>query len=419
MKVKITSKNVINSIKATLLILLAVIVIVIYADALVKYMEYEIQWRFAALFVLAACCIALTVMEIVSAYIVRQFVAKMIFFGFESATLFVISILTGNSFLSTLYCIVLTECYMTVDKFSHRAILFGSSCAIFSVSFVVGWVIINRGASLANSIVEVISGVLFGLLVIGIDFIVVQFIMTFYRTNRELSAALKEADESRARLEEARDELARTAVYEERNRIAKDIHDNAGHSMTTVIMQTEAARLLIDNDPEEAKNRIISANIQARNALEQMRESVHLLAGRPETRSLREEIEVIISQTIDGTEVKARYDLDDVQTDEEHYRAVCNALKECLANGIRHGKATAFYIELKEVGGRVRLFVSDNGFGVSGKIVEGFGLGGMRRKIEALGGSCVFSSDEGEGFETRIELPLKKDKAVKSATEEK
>ena len=180
--------------------------------------------------------------------------------------------------------------------------------------------------------------------------------------------------------------------------------------MTTVIMQTEAAKLLIDDNPAEAKNRIISANIQARNALEQMRQSVHLLAGREQTRSLKEEVQEIIAQTIDGTDIKARYDMCEVQTDPDSFRFICNAVKELLANGIRHGGATAFYIELKQVFGEIQLIISDNGSGVSGEIEEGFGLKGMREKAEALGGKCMYTSEQGEGFEADITLPLKEKK---------
>jgi signal transduction histidine kinase len=221
---------------------------------------------------------------------------------------------------------------------------------------------------------------------------------------------LEEAEQSRDELSEAYHKLAETTVYEERNRIAKDIHDNAGHSMTTVIMQTEAAKLLIDTNPEEAKNSIISANIQARNALEQMRESVHLLAGRKGERSLREELEEIIGQTMDGTNLKVRYDLDDVNLSEEKDRFLCNSLKESLANGIRHGKATAFYVEMKKAEDSVVVLISDNGSGFDGEIQAGFGLRMMREKTETFGGTLEITSESGEGCEVKITLPLKDSK---------
>lgn len=405
MKAKFNVDKILDYIKAALVVLLVIIEIVACVQAAGNYMQMRMPWRITIIVSLVFCCVALVILESISMYTVKRFSVKMVFFGFECAMLLAISMMTGNALLATLYCIVLTECYMTVDEFKDKVILFGVSCFLFFVSFIVGWVFVHPNASMFDSIVEIFSGVFFGLIAMLIDFIVVQFLVTFYRKNAELSQALKEADESRAELKEAYEQLARTRVYEERNRIAKDIHDNAGHSMTAVIMQTEAAKLLVDTDPAEAKNRIISANIQAKNALEQMRDSVHLLAGRGTGRSLKEELEEIILQTFDGTDVKARYDIDDVQPESDMYRFLCNTVKECLANGIRHGKATAFYIELKRSFGQLTLFVSDNGSGCGGTVKEGFGLKGIREKTERMGGTCRFDSEDGEGFETEIILP--------------
>ena len=404
-KSKFNPQNIIAYIKITLIALLAAIEIFVCAQAYTALKE-----RLPDYISLVVCCAALTAVEAVNLFAIKNFAAKMVFFGLDSALLLAVCILTGDSVLSALYCIVLTGCYISVEKFRDRTVLFGFSCGMYTISFVAGWVIRNVGQSLYNSIVLILSGVLFGLLFMAVDYVVVQFLIKFYRTNAELRKALREADESKAQLEEAYDQLTRTRVYEERNRIAKDIHDNAGHSMTTVIMQTEAAKLLIDDNPAEAKNRIISANIQARNALEQMRQSVHLLAGRAQTRSLKEEVEEIIAQTIDGTDIKARYDMGEVQTDADSCRFICNAVKELLANGIRHGGATAFYIELKQGFNEIQLIISDNGSGTDGEITEGFGLKGIREKAEALGGKCVFTSEQGEGFEADITLPNKEKK---------
>ena len=400
---RINFKNPVFYIKIALVVLLVIIEIIVCAQA---FSAISISKQLGTFITVVACCAALAAMEAVSAFAVKNFAVKMVFYGIDCALLLTICLLTGFSLLSTLYCIMLTECYMTVEKFKDKFILFGVGCVLFTVSFTIGWVIMNVGASLYDSIVNIASGILFGLLIMFVDFVIVQFIIKFNKTNKELTASLKAEEESRARLEEAYNQLTQTKVYEERNRIAKDIHDNAGHSMTTVIMQTEAAKLLIDTDPAEAKNRIISANIQARNALEQMRESVHLLAGREQTQTLKGEIGEIIAQTVDGTDIKARFDLDDLEVSPEIHRFICNSLKELLSNGIRHGKATAFYIELKENGGQLRLLISDNGAGISGQVKEGFGLKGIRTKVEELGGSAVFKGEEGEGFESEICVPL-------------
>lgn len=398
LKIDITTRKIFEYIKITLIALLAVVEIIICADSYWKVVPHYCFW------IAFALCLVLLILESLNAFVFKNFAAKMTFYGIDSAIILTICLLTGNSLMSAIYCIVLTQCYISVEKFRDKTIIFGVSCGIFVISFIAGGILSNP----SSDGLDLVSGVLFGLLGIVLDYLITLFLLKFYRTNLELREALKEADESRARLEEANEQLTQTKIFEERNRIAKDIHDTAGHSMTTVIMQTEAAKLLIDDNPAEAKNRIISANVQARNALEQMRESVHLLAGRGKVKPLKEELEEVIAQTIDGTDIKARYDLDVIQPPDEVYRFIVNSVKELLANGIRHGKATAFYVELKQMERNVTLLVSDNGCGVKGEIKEGFGLKGLREKAEKMGGKCCFSSEEGEGFEVKIVLKKEK-----------
>ncbi|MDE7440349.1 MAG: hypothetical protein K2N23_07580 [Clostridia bacterium] len=403
-------KYLVGYIKLILIALIAVIEIIICAQYSTRYIEHG---RIGALITVIISCIMLAVLEAIDSFVIKKVVAKYVFFGFDTVFVLVLCIFTGNTYLSTLYCLVLTQIYISVDSLRENTILFSVSCASFLISFVCGRIVGASGAVYAD-IVEILGDSILGIAILAIHFMVTNFILRFYSNNQQLQNALKEADESKAELEEAYKEISRSAVYEERNRIAKDIHDNAGHSMTTVIMQTEAAKLLIDSDPEEAKTRIISANIQAKNALEQMRESVHLLAGRAQVRTLKEEIGEIIAQTIDGTELKIRCNIEDIALDGESARFICNSVKECLVNGIRHGHATAFFIEMKKEFSNVCLLISDNGCGAGGNIKEGFGLKGLREKAEKLGGRCSFSSEADEGFETEILIPLKtEDKEVK------
>lgn len=391
------NKKLFEFIKLIIIILLIALEVIICAQYVTLYIS---NGGLLQLILVLASCLLLVVFETIDSFVIKSLVVKMVFYAFESVMLLCLCLLTGNSYLSILYCIVLTQFYLTVDNFKNNIILFGVSCGLYFLSYVGGWFMVNKAESVYQNIIGIASGSLLGIFIMAIHFSLANFFLKFYSTNAHMRHALNEAEESKAQLKEA-------AVFEERNRIAKDIHDNAGHSMTTVIMQTEAAKLLIDSNPEEAKNRIISANIQAKNALEQMRESVHLLAGREKTRTLREEIEEIIAQTIDGTELKIRCDLEDVSVGTEEYRCIINSVKECLANGIRHGNATAFYIEMKNSLSNVNVLISDNGKGVDGEVNEGFGLKGIREKAEALGGRCSFSGEPDDGFEVEITLPVK------------
>jgi len=81
-----------------------------------------------------------------------------------------------------------------------------------------------------------------------------------------------------------------------------------------------------------------------------------------------------------------------------------------LVNGIKHGKATAFYVEMKKIGEMLNVLISDNGRGAPEGFSEGFGLKGVREKAEKFGGSVQLSSEDGEGFEVKISIPDLKEK---------
>lgn len=401
----INSKKLIKSFKMLFIMLLVVVELIICIQSFPPLLEKVAYKRIGGLI---ACSIILATLVSVDSFMGLSFLIKMYFFFFDTALLLVITIITsGSSYLYVLYCIVLTQFYITIDNFNKRVILFGISILSYIGSMLLCLAIGDKELfeKLAKDLLLFSGDILLGAFIISVHFVITNFILQFYKNSLILRRALKEADESRKQLKSVYEKLSETAVFEERNRIAKDIHDNAGHSLTTVIMQTEAAKLVIDNNPEEAKKRIISANIQAKNALEQMRESVHILAGRMQTTSIKDEIEEIIAQTIGGTEFKIRFNIDEIDIEGDSRRFICNTIKECLANGIRHGSATAFYIEMKKEQDFVTILISDNGKGCDGEIEEGFGLRSIREKCEKLGGKCYFSSEKEEGFEVKITLP--------------
>ena len=358
-------------------------------------------WKIVSL---VGCSVALDVLCLVELYAIKTLKARIAVYCVDFVFLLFVCALTGSTYISALYCVILSQFYINIEDFKTKIVAFVLSCVMFIVTCVVGWVINQMREITYNEIFDMVSAWITGVIILAAHFGVVNFLIGFYRTNIKLTGALKEADESKKQLEEAYAQLSETAVFQERNRIARDIHDNAGHSITAVIMQTEAAKLLIDVNPEEAKAKVISANIQAKNALDQMRESVHLLAGRDSSCSLKEELEEILAQTMDGTGVKIRCALDDVQLAGVKRRFIANSLKECLANGMRHGGASAFYVELSSEAGVLCLTVSDNGCGLPDNFKEGFGLRGIREKAVNFGGGIVYESESGDGCEIKITI---------------
>lgn len=404
-----------NAARFTQIVGLCIGVILIVFEVIIcaQYCNLEpmpAAWRIC---VLVGCSVALDVLFFVEYYYIKRLKSRITVYCFDFVFLLFICVLTGSTYLAGLYCVFLSLLYLNVEDLKTNTIVFVTSCVLYIVTCVVGWFLVNMRGVTYGEIMEITAACVVGLITLVVHFAVANVCFGFYRTNVRLKEALKEADESKKQLEEAYGELEETAVFRERNRIARDIHDNAGHSMTAVIMQTEAAKLLIDTDPADAKAKIIAANIQAKNALEQMRDSVHLLAGRNGTRNVREEIEEIIAQTMDGTDVIVRYDVSDIALVPDRRRFVVNSLKECLSNGMRHGGAKAFYVELSENDGIVCLTVSDNGSGLPQDFKEGFGIRGIREKAAQLGGGIVFQSESGDGCEIKIKIKREENQGEK------
>ena len=327
-----------------------------------------------------------------------------------------LTVFSDGTLISTLFIIILSEFYLSQESLSGSIAMGAASIVLFLIAFAVSGALKERNVDL----VALLSNGFNDILLMALHFFVFNFVLFVYRKNNELNAALEEIGasneklrqaneelrENRRKLQEAYKDLQEVTALEERQRIAKDIHDTAGHSITTIIMQTEAAKLVIDSDPADAKRKIAAANLQARNALEELRESVHLLSGTTEQLTLREQLMGIIHESTDGTGIVIRSDIEDISLCSAKRRFLCNTLKEGISNGLRHGGATAFYFELKARGDRVLFLLSDNGKGADGaNLKKGFGLKGMTARAEALGGQISFESEEGEGFEIDIVLP--------------
>ena len=330
-------------------------------------------------------------------------------------TIYIIEALATCSFLSfsegvyalVLYMLVLTQFYIGAQKFRTSLWMFVTSIPLFMLCYVLQvqiWQGINN-----IRFVEALRETFGAILALSMHFLSVQICLTFYKQYLQLSAVLKELSENKQELEKAYSVVAEVTALEERQRIAKEIHDTAGHSLTTVIMQTEAAKRLIEKQPEEAKHKIIAANLQAKHALEELRESVHILSGAQEEKTLKDDLENVIHESTDGTGICIRSAIEDISVSKAKHRFLCNTLKEGISNGLRHGGASAFWFELKIYEEKIRFLLSDNGKGLGGKaLAAGYGLTTMKERVKSFGGEIYFESAEDEGFEIRLIMPLDK-----------
>ena len=403
LKKYISEKNIIQGLRYIILALLVFLCGVIAVASFERGAGLPVILTLAS----AAALVFSMVMEI---FVMRTFLRKIAWYVIDSLLLLVftvfsswgISLVFGSSYIFLVYMLVLSEYYLSAPSLRDCAIMFAVNLAAYTVVYIINAVVRNE----FGSAFLISSQYFLVLIVLVLHFIMFNFAMTVSRKNKQIEENLRELEESRNELLRAYEKVEEATVIEERNRIAKEIHDTAGHSLTTVIMQTEAARLAMEKDPARARHCIDAANLQAKNCLEELRLSVHLLSGRRENVTLKEYLEGILDETAEGTSFTVRSKIDDVEMKDEAERFISNTLREGISNGIRHGGSTAFFFELKDMGNYVELLLSDNGAGADmSKFKEGFGLSGMRAKAEALGGMINFSSEPGEGFEIRLSLP--------------
>ena len=188
----------------------------------------------------------------------------------------------------------------------------------------------------------------------------------------------RDVEAARLRVDNAR--IAHLATATERERIARDLHDVTGHSLTSIVVRAQLVQRLVADDPQRAAAEAAEIEAVARGALGEIRETV----GGWRQVALDDEVEVA-RHALERVGVHLHVDVDrDVQLAPSVEQALGLALREGITNVVRHASARACTVRLSEAAGQVRLEVVDDGVGAAGD--EGNGLLGMRERMAALGG---------------------------------
>ena len=347
---------------------------------------------------------ALTLSSAMKFFVVQKNKGRLGFYLFDVVAGCAFLFITDGSYPLIVYLLVLTALYFGAEKSISAWALISIAVPMYAVSYAINTYIGYDGNI---QLVPLLTQSLGSVFAIVVHFLVVQVALAFYRQYLRLDKTLRELDESKKELEKAYAVVAEVTALEERQRIAKEIHDTAGHSLTTVIMQTESAKLMLDKNPDEARQKIVSANLQAKHALEELRDSVHLLSGSNANKTLQSAFLDIIHESTDGTGITIRSEIEDACVSPAKFRFLCNTLKEGISNGLRHGLATAFWFSFKKEEERLCFLLSDNGKGVDiEKLQFGFGLTSMQERAKSLGGEIEIQSEIGEGLELRLTLPV-------------
>lgn len=209
----------------------------------------------------------------------------------------------------------------------------------------------------------------------------------------------------------AAEKLKEVAVLQERNRIAREIHDTVAQSLTGIIVQLEAADEF-PNDSPVAQKFLLRALGLAREGLQEMRCSIrNLRPGALQTAGLSNAIIRLTEEMLSGTPVRVELSIGaNIQQLPNHVEEnVFRIVQEALTNVLKHAQASAVHLELRLDRNHIQLDVQDDGAGFAPerKLTHGgFGLSNMRERAEMLGGLLSIDSQPGRGTNVHAVVPL-------------
>ena len=222
--------------------------------------------------------------------------------------------------------------------------------------------------------------------------------------NERLVGALAGAN---ARLTAQAVHAEQLARAEERNRIAREIHDGLGHYLTVVHIQLEAARSYLTSDPDRALGALGRAQHLTHEGLGEVRRSVALLRGSAPVRPpLLEALGALIDEsTAAGVATRIRVEGAPRRLAEPVEFTLYRAAQEALTNARRHARASCITVTVGFADpAAVRLRVEDDGVGASDP-GGGFGLVGLRERAELVGGALAITTGPGQGFAVELAVP--------------
>jgi signal transduction histidine kinase len=234
----------------------------------------------------------------------------------------------------------------------------------------------------------------------------IVFVVVFTRVAASERDARNELAEANQLLRDHAAQVEELATTKERNRLAREIHDSLGHYLTVVNVQIGAARTVMDLDRGRTLEHLSKAQSLTQEGLAEVRHSVATLRASPtESRPLRQVLVLLVDQwRAAGLNVKLTLRGSERPLTPQANLTLYRAGQEALTNAAKHANATAVDLVLKYEQDKVVLTIKDDGVG-SGSSDGGFGLLGVRERVQILNGVVRVRTAIGEGFTLEVEVP--------------
>jgi signal transduction histidine kinase len=249
-------------------------------------------------------------------------------------------------------------------------------------------------------------GVIDGLFFFGIGIAIAKVI----EAEKKMQQLLEENRRQNQLLEQYAKQVEKVTLLEERNRLARELHDTIGHTYTSVIMGLDAAAFLIEASPEKAKDQVERLGTVMRKSLEEVRDHLHQMSPSGEEKEeFAEKLRGVADEFALHTKIEIKFESSggNVTPSIQGSIALVRCLQEALTNAVRHGKASEIFIRLQQKPSQVLLTIQDNGRGMD-VIRYGFGLSGMKERLESLQGELTLESKVEQGTIVTCILPIKR-----------
>ncbi|MFF7735446.1 histidine kinase [Streptomyces sp. NPDC007984] len=256
-----------------------------------------------------------------------------------------------------------------------------------------GWTVEFFTEILVSTLIVVAVGVLIGL-----------WTHSVVEQSAERARLISELEETQTELSEAQ---LRQGAADERERMARDIHDTLAQGFASIIVLAEAARAGLEVDPARSAQQLRSIESTARENLAEARELVGSVQGpgRAVAGSVAGTLRRTLDRFAEDTGLTVDAELEDLECDQQTRIALLRCTQESLANVRKHARASTVGVVLARQPYGVELEITDDGAGFLVEESAGFGLDGMRKRLAELGGRLTVTSSVGDGTRVLALIP--------------
>lgn len=242
-------------------------------------------------------------------------------------------------------------------------------------------------------------------LVFGLGIFFVLQLTNKILAERQMRQKLANANEQ---LKEYSQKIEELATVQERNRIARDIHDSLGHALTSLNIQMQTAVKLWDKEPTQAHSFLTQAQSLGKIAMQEVRKSISTLREDVrEEKPLEARIETLVDDYRKGTGLLICTDISRCSSvSKPAAKTVYRIVQESLTNIFKYAEATEVKVQLKTTPEKLNLTVEDNGKGFDPQQKRsGFGLRGMEERVITVNGQFKLTTSPGKGCRIEVKIP--------------